>query len=49
MSQNRKIIKGKVEEAKQCSYRDKCMVDGNCLLTNVIYRALVITSEKSKQ
>ena len=25
------------------------MVDGNCLLTNVIYRATVITSEKSKQ
>ena len=25
------------------------MVDGNCLLTNVIYRAIVITSEKSKQ
>ena len=25
------------------------MVDGNCLLTNVIYRATVITSEKNKQ
>ena len=25
------------------------MVDGNCLLTNVIYRATVITSENSKQ
>ena len=25
------------------------MVGGNCLLTNVIYRATVITSEKNKQ
>ena len=25
------------------------MVDGNCILTNVIYRAKLITSEKSKQ
>ena len=25
------------------------MVDGKCLLKNVIYRATVITSEKSKQ
>ena len=25
------------------------MVDGNCLLTNVIYKVTVLTSEKSKQ
>ena len=49
MSHNRKMLEDKVEERKQCNCRDKCMVDGNCLLTNVIYRATVITSEKSKQ
>ena len=49
MSHNRKMLVDKVEERKQCDCRDKCMVDGNCLLTNVIYRATVITSEKSKQ
>ena len=43
------MLEDKVEEQKQCNCRDKCMVDGNCLLTNVIYRATVITSEKSKQ
>ena len=35
MSHNRKMLEGKVEERKQCNCRDKCMVDGNCLLTNV--------------
>ena len=49
MSQNRKMLEDKAKERKQCNCRDKCMVDGNCLLTNVIYRATVITSEKSKQ
>ena len=49
MSHNRKMLEDKAEERKQCNCRDKCMVDGNCLLTNVIYRATVITSEKSKQ
>ena len=49
MSHNRKMLEDKVEERKQCNCRDKCMVDGNCLLTNVIYRATVVTSEKSKQ
>ena len=43
------MLEDKVEERKQCNCRDKCMVDGNCLLTNVIYRATVVTSEKSKQ
>ena len=49
MSHNCKMLEDKVEERKQCNCRDKCMMDGNCLLTNVIYRAKVITSEKSKQ
>ena len=43
------MLEDKAEERKQCNYRDKCMVDGNCLLTNFICRATVITSEKSKQ
>ena len=43
------MLRDKVEERKQCNCRDKCMVHGNCLLTNVIYRAMVITSEKSEQ
>ena len=38
-------------ERKQCNCRDKCMVDAIVywLLTNVIFRATVITSEKSKK
>ena len=49
MSHNRKLLEDKVEEKKQCNCKEECMVDGNCLLTNVIYRATVTTSEKSKQ
>ena len=49
MSHSRKILEDKAEKRKQCICRDKCMVDGNWLLTNAIYRATVLTSEKSKQ
>ena len=49
MSHNRKMLDKKVEERKQCNCRNKCILDGNCLLTYVIYRATVITPEKSKQ
>ena len=43
------MLEDKVNERKQCNYRDKCMVDGNCLLIDVTYRTTVITPEKSKQ
>ena len=49
MSLNRKMLEDKVEKRNQRNCRDKCMVDGNCLLKDVIYRATVKTSEKSKQ
>ena len=49
MSHNSKMLEDKAEEQKQCNCRDKCIVNGNCLLTNVISKATVITSEKSKQ
>ena len=49
MSHNRKLLEDKVEEKKQCNCKDKCMVDGYSLLTNVVYRATVITLEESKQ
>ena len=49
LSHNRKLLEDKVEVRKICICRDKCMVDTNCLLTNVIYKATVITSVKSKQ
>ena len=48
MFHNRKMLEAKAEERKQCSCKNKCMVDGDCLLTSVIYRATAITSEKSK-
>ena len=48
ISYNGKMLEDKAEERKQCNCRDKCLVDDNCLLTNVIYRATVITSEKCK-
>ena len=34
---NRKMLEDKEEERKQCNCRDKCMVDGNYLLTNQVY------------
>ena len=43
MFHKRKMLKDNTEETKQCKCRDKCMVDGNCLITNVIFRAKVIT------
>ena len=49
MSHNRKMLVDKAEEQKQCNCKDNCMVESNCLLTNVIYRATVIASEKNKQ
>ena len=49
MSHNWKMLEDKVVERQLCKCRDKCMVDGNCLLINVIYWATVKTSEKSKQ
>ena len=49
MSYNRNMLEDKAEKWKQSNCRDKCMVDGNCLIKNVIYRATVIELEKSKQ
>ena len=46
MSHNPKMLEDKTEKRKQCNCRDKCMVDGNCLLTNFIYRATEIASKK---
>ena len=46
---NCEMLGDKAVEQKKCNCRNKCMVDGNCLLTNFIYRATVKTSEKSKQ
>ena len=43
------MLEDKVKEQKQCNCRDKCMVYGNYLLANVIYRVTVITSEKCEQ
>ena len=40
------MLEVKTEERKQCNCRDKHMVDGNCLLINVIYRATVINQRK---
>ena len=45
MSDNLKMLEDKAEEQNKFNCRDKCMVDGNYLLTNFIYRK----SEKSKQ
>ena len=36
MSHNRKILEDKAEEQKQCNCTNKCMVDDNRLLKNVI-------------
>ena len=49
MSHNRNMLKDKAEDRNKCNCCNKCMVDGNCLLRNVIYRETVITSEKRKQ
>ena len=42
------MLEYKTEERKKCNRIDKCMIDSNRLLINAIYRAAVITLDKSK-
>ena len=43
------MLEDKTEKQKLCNFRDKSLVDGNCLLTNVIYKAAMVTLENIKQ
>ena len=49
MSHNRKMLEEKRTDIKLCNCREECVVDGKCLLQNVIYKATVKTAEETKQ
>ena len=49
MSHNRKMLEEETTDIKLCNCREKCVVDGKCLLQNLIYKATVKTSEDTKQ
>ena len=49
MSHNRKMLEEETTDIKLCNCREKCVVDGKCLLQNVIYKATVKTEENTKQ
>ena len=52
MAHNRKILEKMKPEEKQrkcnCRKKDECPVNGECLATNLIYRATVTTKEETK-
>ena len=47
MSHNRKMLEE--ERTELCNCKEKFVVDGTCLLLNVIYKATVKTAEDTKQ
>ena len=48
---NNQLLKTKMEEKKLCNCRikDDCPLSGNCLISSVVYKATVTTSDEEKQ